>query len=249
MKKILFIILMATCTISISAQKKNVIIDVSHGVDTIYTYVNPNIFNLYKDIVEKQMGANLIINKDKELNEALLSEADLLVILSPLNRERVTTKRDLTSVERKDIVNYVQNGGRLILFMDEEHRVDMKAFGGNDIVVPFGMEYGIDLPPKPNAGATTVKSEVIQNEYELSYSGSRSITGGTPISRMNSDAAPVHGAYVKLDSNGKIAAFGETMTGLMMGGVEATFPNGMKVVWKGKDDATFMKELMEWMLK
>lgn len=125
----------------------------------------------------------------------------------------------------------------------------MKAFGGNDIVVPFGMEYGIDLPPKPNAGATTVKSEVIQNEYELSYSGSRSITGGTPISRMNSDAAPVHGAYVKLDSNGKIAAFGETMTGLMMGGVEATFPNGMKVVWKGKDDATFMKELMEWMLK
>lgn len=117
MKKILFIILMATCTISISAQKKNVIIDVSHDVDTIYTYVNPNIFNLYKDIVEKQMGANLIINKDKELNEALLSEADLLVILSPLNRERVTTKRDLTSVERKDIVNYVQNGGRLILFM------------------------------------------------------------------------------------------------------------------------------------
>ena len=105
MKKILFIILMATCTISISAQKKNVIIDVSHDVDTIYTYVNPNIFNLYKDIVEKQMGANLIINKDKELNEALLSEADLLVILSPLNRERVTTKRDLTSVERKDIVN------------------------------------------------------------------------------------------------------------------------------------------------
>ena len=46
MKKILFIILMATCTISISAQKKNVIIDVSHDVDTIYTYVNPNIFNL-----------------------------------------------------------------------------------------------------------------------------------------------------------------------------------------------------------
>ena len=97
MKKILFIILMATCTISISAQKKNVIIDVSHDVDTIYAYVNPNIFNLYKDIVEKQMGANLIINKDKELNEALLSEADLLVILSPLNRERVTTKRSYLS--------------------------------------------------------------------------------------------------------------------------------------------------------
>ena len=46
MKKILFVILMATCTIGISAQKKNVIIDVSHDVDTIYTYVNPNIFNL-----------------------------------------------------------------------------------------------------------------------------------------------------------------------------------------------------------
>lgn len=249
MKKIIFSFLITILAIGLHAQKRNIVLDISHDVDTIYTHVNPAIFDLYKNIVGNKIEANLIINKDRELNEALLRQADLLIILSPLNRERETPKNNLTDVERKDIVSYVKNGGKLILFVDEEHRVDMESFGGNDIVKPFGMKFGMDLPPKPDAGATTLITEIVQNEYELSYSGSRSLTGGTAISRMNSDEAPVHGAYMKLDNGGKIAAFGETMTGLMLGGVEATFPNGMTIRWKGKDDQVFIKELIEWMLK
>ena len=92
-------------------------------------------------------------------------------------------------------------------------------------------------------------TEAIKNEYELSYSGSRSLTGGTPISVRNGDKKVVHGAYVKLDNGGTIVAFGETMTGLFMGGVEMSLPNGMKIIWKGKDDQLFMQELIEWLLK
>ena len=135
------------------------------------------------------------------------------------------------------------------MFMDEENRVNMESFGGNDIVKPFGMEYGLDLPMKPDVGATSLVTEAIKNKYELSYSGSRSLTGGTPISVRNGDEKVVHGAYVKLDNGGTIVAFGETMTGLFMGGVEMSLPNGMKIIWKEKDDQLFMQEFIEWLLK
>lgn len=38
------------------------------------------------------------------------------------------------------------------------------------------------------------------------------------------------------------------MTGLFMGGVEMSLPNGMTIIWHGKDDQIFIQELIEWML-
>lgn len=248
MKRILIIALLTILAISLQAQRKTILLDVSHDVDTAYTNVNPNMFDEYKEIVNNKMGANLCINKDKEVNSKTLSDADLLIILSPLDRKRETPKNNLTEVERQAIVEYVENGGKLIIFMDEDDRVDMEAFGGNAILRPFGMEYGQDLPMKPDIGATSLISEAVKNEYELSYSGSRSITGGTPISVRNGEGKHVHGAYVKLDNGGTIVAFGETMTGIFMGGVEMKLKNGMTIVWRGKDDKQFMQELMTWLL-
>lgn len=249
MKKILFILTLVVFTLSGYAQQKTILLDVSHEVDTAYTRVNPNMFEQYKDLVGNKIGANLIINKDQELSTATLAGADIVIVLSPLDRERTTPKNNLTPTERKDLVDYVRNGGKLIFFMDEEHRVDMQAFGANDVLKPFSMELGLDLPPKADAGATSIPSELVKSGYELSYSGSRSLTGGTPISLMNGEDGHVHGAYVKLDNGGTVVAFGETMTGLFMGGVEMTMSNGMKIVWKGKDDQRFMQELIEALLK
>ncbi len=240
---------MAVLAISVSAQGKTVVLDVSHESSAEYLKSNPRMFDLYTDIVNNKIGANLLINEDKEVNSTLLAQADLLIILSPLQRDRTTPKNNLTPTEREAIVNYVNNGGKLILFMDEEHRVGMEAFGGNDIVKPFGMEYGLDLPMKPDAGATSLITEAVGHAYELSYSGSRSLAGGTPVSLMNGDEQHVHGAYVRLDNGGTIVAFGETMTGLFMGGVEMTMPNGMSIIWRGKDDQVFMQELIEWLLR
>lgn len=249
MKKILFILTLAMYTLGGYSQQKTVLLDVSHEIDTAYTRVNPNMFEQYKDLVGNKIAANLIINKDKELSQETINKADVIIVLSPLDRERTTPKDNLTTTERKDLVSYVKNGGKLIFFMDEEHRVDMQAFGANDVLKPFGMELGLDLPPKADAGATSLVTDLVKNEYELSYSGSRSLTGGTPISRMNSEDGHVHGAYVRLDNGGTVVAFGETMTGLFMGGVEMTMTNGMKIVWKGKDDQKFMQELIEVLLK
>lgn len=248
MKKLLLIVLLVVATIGVHGQKKTILLDVSHEIDTAYTYVNPDIFEQYKDLVENKIGANLIINKDKEINDAMLCKTDVLIVLSPLKRDRDTPKNNLTSVEREAIVSYVKDGGKLIFFMDEEDRVDMESFGGNDILKPFGMEYGMDLPMIPDVGATSLITEVSKNEYELSYSGSRALTGGTPLSLRNGEGEHVHGAYVKLDNGGTIVAFGETMTGLFMGGVEMKLPNGMTIIWKGKDDKIFVQELILWLI-
>lgn len=248
MKKILITILVSMLTIGMYAQNKTILLDISHEIDTAYTHVNPNMFEEYNDVVSNKVGANLIINKDRLLDEEVLSKVDLLIILSPLDKKRELAKSNLTDVERQSIVSYVKNGGKLIIFMDEEDRVDMEAFGGNDIVKPFGMEYGLDLPMKPDIGATSLVTDAVKNKYELSYSGSRSLTGGTPISIRNGEGNHVHGAYVQLDNGGTIVAFGETMTGIFMGGVEMLLPNGMTIVWKGKDDKVFIQELMKWLL-
>lgn len=249
MKEILFSFILIMLAISVNAQKKTILLDVSHEIDTVYTKVNPNMFVEYEEMVGKKINASLIINKDKELDDVILAKTDVLIVLSPLDRHRITSKNNLTFIEKDAIVNYVKNGGKLIIFMDEEDRVDMEAFGGNDIVKPFGMEYGLDLPMKPDIGATSLITDAIKNNYELSYSGSRSLVGGTPISLRNGEGEHVHGAYVRLDNGGTVVAFGETMTGIFMGGVEMQLPNGMTIVWKGKDDKIFMQELIEWLLK
>jgi len=249
MKRLLFTLALTVLVNVVKAQEKIILLDVSHDMESAYTRVNPNMFEEYKKLAGNIIDTKLIINKDKELNENILSKVNVLIILSPLVRERTTAKNNLTTTERASIVHYVRNGGKLIIFMDEEDRVDMEAFGGNDIVKPFGMEYGLDLPTKPDIGATSLVNEVIKNNYELSYSGSRSLTGGTPISLQNGKDGHVHGAYTKLENGGTIIAFGETMTGIFMGGVEMKLPNGMTIVWKGKDDKIFMQEMIEWLLR
>lgn len=248
MKKILFTFIFALVAIHSNAQKKTVMVDISHEADTAYTKVNPYLFDEYKILVEGNIGADLIINKDRELNNESLSNVDVLIIVSPLDRDRTLSKSNLTPLERKSVVDYVKRGGKLILFVDEEHRVNMESFGANDVVKPFGMEYGLDLEMIPDIGATSLITDAVKHEYELSYSGSRSITGGIPISMRNGEDPQVHGAYVKLDNGGTIVAFGETMTGIFMGEKEAVLKTGVKIVWKGKDDKAFMQELIEWLL-
>lgn len=80
MKKIVFTIALLVLTIVSSyAQKRTVVLDISHEIDTAYTYVNPNMFEQYKELVGNKIGAELIINKDKEVDNAMLANADVLL--------------------------------------------------------------------------------------------------------------------------------------------------------------------------
>lgn len=232
--------------IPMQAQKKTVLLDVSHDEKVQYTNVNPQMFDQYYELVEEKLDASLVVNEDKELDAALLAAADVVIVMSPLSKK---TLKNLTQIERTSLVDYVKNGGKLIFFTDEDHRMDIDAFGANDVVEPFGMKFGGDLDNMWDVMAISFIGEVIKGRYELPYTGSRELTGGIPLSVRNSPGAYVHGAYTKLDNGGKIAAFGETMCGLFMGGVEMKRPNGESIIWSGKDDKQFMQELIAWMLE
>lgn len=249
MKKAIVIIILfiALFLVKASAQNKVVLLDISQEDKSEYLKVSPKIFEDYRDIIENQFGAALIINEDREVNNEFLEKTDVLIVLSTLSSADL--KKTRTETEIGSIVSFVKNGGRLIFFTDEDRRMNLEAFGANEIVKPFGMEFGNDLPMMRNVGAISFIGEYIKGRYELPYSGSRELTGGIPISVMNAEGGHVHGAYVKLANGGKLAAFGETMVGLFIGGVEFAMPDGNSIVWKGKDNKQFMKELITWMLE
>lgn len=100
-----------------------------------------------------------------------------------------------------------------------------------------------------NTGAISFVGEFIRGRYELPYSGSRELMGGIPISVMYAEGGNLHGAYIKTENGGKLVAFGETMVGLFIGGVDFQMPDGTSLVWKGKDNYQFMKEHIAWMLE
>lgn len=242
----LLVMLLGLIFTEVNAQKKVVVLDISCEKMDEYLKVSPNIFNNYRDIIENQLNASLIINEDKLVDKSLLKKTDVLILLSTLTGNQM--KRPRTQPEIKSIVDFVRNGGNLILFVDEDKRINMEAFGANELVKPFGMEYGSDLPYKRNTGAISFYGEFIKGRYELPYSGSRELKGGIPISVMNAEGGNVHGAYIKTSKGGKLVAFAETMVGLFIGLEEAKLPDGTTLVWKGKDNKQFMLELIDWAL-
>lgn len=245
MKKLIIAVLLVVLPHFIFSQKKSVLLDISHEQKSQYIKVNPQIFDTYNEVIEDLLGATLVINEDKELNSSLLNNHDVVIVLSPLSKE---TLKNLTMLERSSLVGYVKNGGKLIIFTDEDHRMDVVSYGANDVIEPFGMHLGNDLDNIRNVMAISFIGEVFKGKYEVPYSGSRELTGGIPLSVRNSSGAHVHGAYTKLENGGKIAAFGETMVALFLGGVDEK-RSETTISWNGKDNKQFMLELIEWMLK
>jgi len=248
MKKtiILLISLLGLFFVEANAQDKVVLLDISLEDKSAYLNVSPDIFTDYRDVVENELGATFILNEDQAINSNMLKETDVLILLSTLNSE--TPKRTRSATEVNAIVSFVEKGGSLVIFTDEDKRVDIESFGANEIVRLFGLEFGDELPYSGNVGAMSFIGEFIEGRYELPYSGSRELIGGIPISVMNGDGAHLHGAYKKLNNGGKLVAFGETMVGLFIGGVSFERPDGDSIVWKGEDNKQFMKELINWTL-
>ncbi len=250
MKALKYIILLAGIALTMPAtaqQQKKLMFDLSHGqlVDpgvssTFYDYVIPD----YKAIL-----SNLdmeYVENHAELTADQLSGMDVLLILSPLRR---ALQKPFTESEKRDIVQYIRSGGSVIMMVDEEsYRVILDEYGANDITRPFGIEIGGDIEDVPgNCGAVSLKGEIFSGEWGVPYSGSRTVTGGTPGS-MCMEGGYVHGAYVKTPSGGKLYVIGETMVGLLMGNPDGdrNVHKNMDTNWWGKDSRMFMQELIKW---
>jgi hypothetical protein len=253
MNKNLFVclILCLMSSFSLSAQQKTVLFDLSHGQcqDTYpgheyYTDIVP----LYKTMIEG-LGAKFVVNDSAEITPAMLKKADVLIMLSPLNKD---LQKNITEQEKKALVNYVRHGRSLLFFVDEEaRRVKLQEYGANDITRPFGIEFGQDVEGLPgNCGAVTFENEIFSGRLEIPFSGARLIKGGIPAS-VCMEQGYLHASYVKLKNGGKLFAASDTMVGQLMGYTDGTRnkANGMQTRWWGKDSRQFMSELIVWGLK
>ena len=86
MKKVfaIFIVLAGLIFTETKAQNKVVLLDISLEEKSEYLKVSPDIFTNYRDIVENQMGAKLIINEGQEVDSEMLKKTDVLIVLSTL---------------------------------------------------------------------------------------------------------------------------------------------------------------------
>lgn len=247
-KKVLFVCVFTIAAFGALAQKK-VMFDLSHGqfqdtfVDpSYYDYVIPE----YEQIAQEG-GYKLVMNKS-EITKQTLEGIDALLILSPLAK---STQKNLTDIEKQAIVDYIEHGGAVILFIDEEqYRVNLEEYGANDITRRFGIEILDDFEVPGNCGAVTFENEIFAGRREIPCSGVRGVKGGIPSSVCMEQGRQIS-SFVHLNNGGKLFVAGETMAALLMG-----YPDGERNVhkmmesrWWGKDSRIFMKELLEWAIK
>ena len=196
--------------------------------------------------IAKEVGFQLVMNKSGITGQTL-NGIDALLIISPLAK---STQRNLTDTEKQAIIDYIRQGGSVIMFIDEEeYRVNLEEYGANDITRKFGIEVLDDFEVPGNCGAVTFENEIFDRRREIPCSGVRGIKGGIPASVCMEQGRQIS-AFVRLDNGGKLYVAGETMVALLMG-----YPDGernvhkmMKTRWWGKDSRIYMKELLEWAL-
>ena len=229
-------------------KKKRILFDLSHSqcTDTFKGYETyPYLLPAYERMLQElDYPAELVIHEQGELTEELLAEADVVLMLSPLNKG---LQKNLTEEERKNLVRYVAEGGSLLFFIDDAHRVDWQAYGAADVVGPYGISFGADVPLPGNVGAIAFPNRIFKERYEIPYSGACLMRGGEPVS-VCMEGGYLHGTIVELANGGKLYVGGDTMVGLLLGYVDGERLNFDKMAtrWWGKDSWNYMKALLNW---
>ena len=254
--KQLFFSLCALLAVACSTEERTPVImfDKSHGQCLGSSYTADVVPDYQKMAADN--GAELVINEDQPFSEATLEGVDVVLMLSPLQHD---LQKNITSEEATTLVNFINRGGSLIVFVDEEaHRVLLEPYNINAVTMPFGIEFGYDNKIAGNNGAVSFENEIFKGRYEVPCTGMRSVKGGIPASVCMDDGY-LHATYVELASGGKLFACAETMVALLMGGDEdierkgptRRTPEGKmtQTGWFGKDSRKYMADLIEWSLK
>jgi hypothetical protein len=176
------------------------------------------------------VGASLSYLK-KEVHPADLSGCDLVFIHIPAAK--------YTAGEVSAISTYITGGGSLFLVMDQDGWSTLEQTNVNDLIRPFGVQFGGESPDSQSGGHT--KAGVITGQrLKISYHGARMVTGGTPFSfNDRSDAYPF-GTFAEVGKGGKIVVMGDGMVSLYM------------TSWEGVEDyqcQPFMQDVFRWLLK
>ena len=140
------------------------------------------------------VGASLSYLK-KEVQPKDLEGCSVLFSHSPSAR--------YTAGEVSAITKYISGGGSLFLVMDQDSWSTLEQTSVNDLIRPFGIEFGGESPDSLSGGHT--KAGVITDKsLKISYHGARTVKGGTPFSFNDRSDANPFGAFTEVKNGGKI---------------------------------------------
>lgn len=167
----------------------------------------------------------------KEVTPKDLEGCDLLFIHIPSAK--------YTPGEVSAISKHIANGGSLFLVMDQDFWSTLEQTNVNDLIRPFGMQFGGENPDS-QAGGHTKAGLITDKRLKISYHGARKVTGGTPFCfNDRSDDYPF-GTFMEVKNGGKIIVMGDGMVSLYM------------TSWEGVQDyqcQEFMQDVFRWLLK
>ena len=164
--------------------------------------------------------------------------------------------REIGAGERAAIVDFVRHGGSLLLVLDQEQRQSLAKTKVNEIIDPFGLQLTADTEYLHNCGALAKAGAINRADRELPYSGGRAVVGGTAFAwRLDQDGKPAEpfAAYAQV-GRARIVVLAEGMATLHLGTKEGERLSGVlndpaHTTYWGKDSATFMAEVLGWLVE
>ena len=182
------------------------------------------------EVTSAAVGASISYLKP-EITAQKLDDCDLLFIHTP--------SAQYSKEEVDAIIKYVRNGGSLFLIMDADYWTDLEKTNVNDIVSPFGFQFGGNSADTLSGGHAKVGGPITKDPLKVIYHGARTLSGGTPFCFSNQSQEPF-GAYKDLEDGGKIVVMGDGMVSLYM------------TSWAGVKDypsQKFMQHVFKWLLE
>jgi hypothetical protein len=137
------------------------------------------------------------------------------------------------------ITKHIAGGGSLFLVMDQDMWSTLKQTNVNDLIAPFGIQFGGESPD-PLAGGHTKAGLITDKRLRISYHDARTVTGGTPFSFNDRSDANPFGTFTEVKNGGRIVVMGDGMVSLYM------------TSWEGVQDyqcQEFMQAVFRWLLK
>jgi hypothetical protein len=237
---ILFIVYAGNIAAQTPSPRKRILIDIAHkqkfwNDPSMMTGMDKNQVERVKYLTDQIMKNASSLDAGigylkEEIKPENLKNCDLLFIHIPSAK--------YGPGEIKAIIAYIQNGGSLFLAMDVDYWSTLEQTAINDIIEPFGIQFGGQSPDTLSGGYT--KAGIITNKaLKITYAEGRIVKGGTPFCYNNQTEEYPFGVFKELKNGGKMIIMGDGMVSLYM------------TSWKGVKDyecGEFMQDVFKWLL-
>ena len=194
----------------------------------------------------KKLGFS-IRTSEEPISSNTLDDAKLLYLLGPTTR--------FSDSEKETVIEFVRQGGSLLLVVDESRRSSLSETQANDLIAPFEMKLTGDTEYLHNCGAIA-KSGPIRQPCEIPFSGGRAVEGGTPFGfQLDQAGNPSHAFATakEVTGGGKVIVLSEAMAAIFLGTpdgerLSGTPRNYAETTYWGKDSERFNADIVTWLL-